>query len=119
MDYSPQFTIIPYRTSTAILSLEKTNDSRSASTPNGSDQRFSSGLKVKVYGTGSDGLRIHQAAGQSSPTIYLAPEGSVFIVIDGPIVTGGFAWWKIEDKENGNIKGWVVEDYLQIVLNSA
>lgn len=70
-----------------------------------------------VKGTGGDGLRIHQDAGQNSPTIYLAIDGDLFTIADGPIVTGGYVWWKIESTSAEKISGWAAEDFLQIQIS--
>jgi len=112
----PQVTVIGYKTPT-IESQEK-NGLIITVTQNIPPQKYSKGLKVKIQGTGGEGLRIHQDAGQGSPTIYLAQDGEIFIVNEGPVVSGGYVWWKIESTTPEKIIGWAVEDYFAIVINS-
>jgi hypothetical protein len=117
-NYPPQITIITYNTPTTTSFINKVDNSIATPTPKIDNQRFSKGLRVKVHGTGGDGLRVHQEAGQSSPTIYLAQENEILTINDGPVITGGFEWWKIESTSAEYFSGWVVEDFLQIMVST-
>ena len=42
----------------------------------------------------------------SSPRVFGMPEGAIFMVIDGPVCSDGFAWWEVEyDRQTG----WTAE----------
>lgn len=113
----PQITVIAYDTPTTTTKDDETFLSATATT-DGRLQNFSKGLKVKIHGTGGDGLRIHQDPGENSPTFYLASEGDLLIIEDGPTLAGGYIWWKIKSLLNEKISGWAAEDFLQIVINT-
>jgi hypothetical protein len=113
----PQITVVAYDTPTSMSAWNETPQSATP-TSNALKQTFSKGLKVKIHGTGGDGLRIHQEPGENSPTIYLASEGEIFIVEDGPILKGGYIWWKIVSFQYEKTNGWAAEDFLQLVINS-
>lgn len=119
-NFSPQITIIPFFTPTSTAMVSETNNAEIIATPSitKNDQGFSIGLKVKVHGTGGDGLRVHQDVGQSSATIYLAQEDEIFTISDGPVINGGYEWWKIESTTSPNLSGWVVEDFIQIIVST-
>ncbi len=112
-----QITFIAYDTPTTATKDDETFLSATATT-DGRLQNYSKGLKVKIHGTGGDGLRIHQDPGENSPTIYLASEGDLFSIEDGPTLTGGYIWWKIKTLLNEKISGWAAEDFLQIAINT-
>lgn len=113
----PQITIIGYDTPTTATKDDETFLSATATT-DVRLQNYSKGLKVKIHGTGGDGLRIHQDPGENSPTIYLAAEDDLFSIEDGPILTGGYIWWKIKSLFNEKINGWAAEDFLRIAINT-
>ena len=56
------------------------------------------GRYVKVVGTGGYGLSLRSGPGENYTRMDVALEGEVFIVVDGPTVTGGSEWWKIQDR---------------------
>lgn len=114
-NFVPQITIITYDTPT--ISLEKDRAYLSATaTTDVILQKFSKGLKVKIHGTGDDGLRIHQDPGEKSPTIFLAAEGDLFSIEEGPMFIGGYIWWRIKSNLDEKINGWAAEDFLQIAI---
>jgi hypothetical protein len=112
-----QVTIIAYNTQTPTPPTNG-NQFVPTATQNLVGQKYSIGLRVKVQGTGGEGLRIHQAVGQESPTIYLANDGDLFSIADGPVMTGGYVWWKIRSLSPGEVIGWAAEDFLQIEIST-
>ena len=57
-----------------------------------------------VTGTGGDGLRVRPEAGLSQGVRFLAGEGEMFQVQDGPVEIDGYTWWylvKSEDTSRG------------------
>lgn len=116
-DILPQITVIAYDTP-ITPPKDGANILSTTSTTDVTLQKFSRGFKVKIRGTGGDGLRIHQGPGETSPTIKLAAEGDLFSIEEGPTLAGGYVWWKIKSLMNEKISGWAAEDYLQIVINT-
>lgn len=110
-------TIIAYHTSSPAANSQV---AKAISTPTVDSKNFLfyKGLRVVVYGTGGEGLRIHQLPGQNSPTIFLANDGDLYIISDGPIITGGYVWWQIRSLNADEIIGWAAQDYLQAKINS-
>jgi hypothetical protein len=78
---------------------------------------FPKDSQVTVEGTGKDGLRVHSDAGINFPTLFLAQDGDKFIILDGPRLADGYAWWKVIIANNNNIEGWVVQDFITMVAN--
>ena len=108
-----KITIITYNSPTSEIStLKPINPITSSPDPN--NIVFAKGFKVNIIGTEGEGLRLHQAAGQESPTIYLANEGDLYIIIDGPVITGGYVWWQIRSLSTETNTGWAVQDFLQV-----
>jgi hypothetical protein len=112
-----EITIIAYSTITSKSNSQYDKDV-SISTPDPNYNLFYMGIRVSIYGTGGEGLRVHQLPGQDSPTIYLANEDSLYTITDGPIITGGYVWWQIKSINEEEIIGWAVQDYLQVNINS-
>jgi len=72
---------------------------------------FTTDMHVQVINTGGDGLKIHSEPAIESDTLTIAPEGSLWIIIEGPTILEGRVWWKMWSDENGTT-GWAVQDYL-------
>lgn len=75
---------------------------------------FAVDMRVTVVNTGGDGLKIHNEPNLESDTLTIAADGSVWIIIDGPIITEGRIWWKMWSDSTG-MQGWAVQDYLTAV----
>jgi hypothetical protein len=73
------------------------------------------GMKLVVFGTGNEGLRMHSDPGLNQPTLSLAKEGEDIIIVDGPIIKDGLIWWKINVVNDSSRIGWSVQDYLREV----
>ncbi len=76
---------------------------------------ISIGRYVRVSGTGGYGLSLRSGPGENYTRMDVALEGEVFIVVDGPTVSGGAEWWKIRDWENAEREWWAVGNYLEPV----
>lgn len=72
------------------------------------------GMTIKVTGTGNEGLRMRSGAGIDQTTLYLAQEGELFKIIEGPIILDSLIWWKIEGLDDPGKSGWSVQDYMTI-----
>ncbi len=73
------------------------------------------GRYVRVAGTGGDGLSLRSGPGENYTRMGVALEGEVFIVVDGPTVSGGSEWWKTRDPENEEREWWAVGNFLEPV----
>lgn len=72
---------------------------------------FAVGMSIKVFGTENEGLNIRQKPGTDSPVVYLAQEGEVYKIIEGPELKDSLIWWNISQMPNGNKTGWAVQSY--------
>ncbi len=72
------------------------------------------GMTIKVTGTGNEGLRMRSGAGIDQTTLFLAQEGELFKIIEGPIILDSLIWWKIEGLDDPGKSGWSVQDYMAI-----
>ncbi len=72
---------------------------------------FALNMKVRVSNTDGDGLKVHNEPDIESDTLTIAAEDSLWIIIDGPIISESRIWWKIQSQGSG-IEGWAVQDYL-------
>ena len=70
------------------------------------------GMDTYVMGSGDQGVRVRNGAGINFITIKIALDGEEFVLIDGPIVSDGYAWWKVKSYIDPTIEGWMVQDYL-------
>lgn len=83
-------------------------------TPNGT---FTIGAYVQITGTGGDGLRLRADPGLSGMVRFLAIDGEVFQVVDGPRQVDGFTWWFLEALYDPSVQGWAVDNFLVVVQN--
>ncbi len=70
---------------------------------------------VQIRGTGGDGLRVRQAPSLAAPVLFLAAEGEVFRVAEGPKEHDGFTWWRIVSTHDERRQGWAVSNYLAVL----
>jgi hypothetical protein len=73
------------------------------------------GRYVQVMGTGGYGLSLRSGPGENYTRMDVAVEGGVFVVVDGPTVSAGAEWWKIQAYENPERVWWAVGNFLQPV----
>ncbi len=73
------------------------------------------GRYVKVVGTGGYGLSLRSGPGENYTRMDVALEGEVFVIVDGPTVSGDSEWWKIQDRENVEREWWAVGNFLEPV----
>jgi hypothetical protein len=71
------------------------------------------GRYVQVTGTEGYGVSLRSGPGENYTRMDVALEGEVFIVVEGPTVTGGSAWWKIRDEDNPEREWWAVANFMQ------
>jgi hypothetical protein len=71
------------------------------------------GRYVRVAGTGGYGLSLRSGPGENYTRMDFALEGEVFVVVDGPTVSGGSEWWEIRDLEDEEREWWAIGNYLE------
>jgi hypothetical protein len=75
------------------------------------------GTYVQITGTGGEGLRLRSEPGLSGTVRFLAIDGEVFQVMDGPIELDGYTWWLLQAPYDPNVQGWAVADFMIVVQN--
>ena len=73
------------------------------------------GMTVQVAGTEQNGLRMRSEPGTDKTVVFLANEGEVFTIVDGPVIKDSLIWWQIQGLDDGQKNGWSVQDYLAAV----
>jgi hypothetical protein len=64
---------------------------------------------VRVIGTGGQSLRARAGPGVSFEVVARLPEGSRLFVLDGPIMSSEFTWWKVRYEDG---EGWCADRWL-------
>ena len=72
---------------------------------------------VQISGTGGDGLRLRSEPGLNAAVNFLAYEGEIFQVSDGPKEADGYTWWYLVAPYDKSVQGWAVANYLLIAQN--
>lgn len=73
------------------------------------ESMLSTGTKAQVVRTGPVPLRARQDPSLSSPIVHRFRQGTILVIIDGPVIADGFTWWQVEQQGK---RGWCVQDYL-------
>jgi hypothetical protein len=71
--------------------------------------------------TPGDANNVRSAASSSAELIAQIPAGDTFIILEGPVCSDGYTWWKVDHK---GLEGWTVEGtadsyWLEPVMASA
>lgn len=79
-------------------------------------QPIAIGLTVEVVSVGDQQLNVRERPGIVDVGVsFRSPEGSRFIVGDGPSQGDGLTWWRIDDPSTGR-SGWAASNYLRPVV---
>ncbi|OGO26796.1 MAG: hypothetical protein A2W33_02445 [Chloroflexi bacterium RBG_16_52_11] len=112
--------IIPVPTSTPVINTpiptiapQPTGDVPPAPGPG----LIITGDSVQISGTGGDGLRLRSEPGLNGVVNFLAYEGEIFKVSEGPKESDGYTWWYLVAPYDESVQGWAVSNYLLIVQN--
>ncbi len=105
----------PLATATPITFGGNVETPADAATPPGASPDLRVGVTVEVVEVGLAGLNVRQGAGTSFARLFIAPEGTQFVVIGGPQEADGFTWWQVRGVEDSTRQGWVVQDFLAAV----
>lgn len=80
-------------------------------------QPIAIGITVQVISVGDQQLNVRERPGIVDVNIaFRAPEGTRFIIGDGPSQADGLTWWRLDDPTTGR-SGWAASNYLQPVVN--
>jgi hypothetical protein len=71
------------------------------------------GAQVQIVGVGGSGLNVRSGPGKQFTAKFLAQEGQVFVIKDGPQFASDEEWYYIEDPTNANVGGWASRRFLQ------
>ena len=78
-------------------------------------RRIAIGESIIVVDVGTQQLNVRDNAGViGTSIIFLAPEGTIFTVIDGPLQVDGLLWWKIQNPNDPSQTGWAASNYLRV-----
>jgi lysozyme len=80
-------------------------------------QTIAVGSTVEVTGTGGDGLNVRSASAISGAVVGVEKDGARGVVLEGPVVSGGFTWWRVQ--WDSRLTGWSVDKYLKVAVVSA
>lgn len=72
------------------------------------------GARVAVAGTEGSGLAVRQGPGTSFTYFFVANDGEVYVVQDGPRDGDGYVWWYIQDPNDANRAGWAASIFLVV-----
>ncbi len=72
---------------------------------------------VEIVGTQGDGLRLRSQPGLDGDIVFVAYEGEIFKVDDGPQDASGYHWWYLIAPYDETVRGWAVDNYLRVVQN--
>ena len=77
-------------------------------------ERITVGGQIVVIDVGPNQLNVRDTAGViGTAIVFLADEGSIFTIVDGPQQADGLTWWKIQDPNDVTVAGWAASNYLQ------
>lgn len=80
-------------------------------------ESVSVGKVVTVIDVGDQQLNVRDVPGvMGSSVIFRSPEGTAFLVVEGPNLVDGLTWWRIQDPSDSTLTGWAASNYLQVVL---
>lgn len=75
-------------------------------------EQIAVGKTVRVDSVGDQQLNVRERPGiVDVPISFRAPEGSRFIIGDGPSQADGLTWWRIDDPSSSR-SGWAASNYL-------
>lgn len=62
----------------------------------------------------ADSLNVRTGAGTDQDLVFMAPLGTTFRVIEGPLSATGFTWWRIQNPNNPSETGWAAAQFLDV-----
>lgn len=74
------------------------------------------GSSVQISGTDGSGLNIRDQAGLGGKVRFVALDGEVFEIRDGPEEVDGFTWWYLVTPHDEDRTGWAAANFLSLVI---
>ncbi len=68
------------------------------------------GYYAQVSNTGGAGLSLRGGPSTDNVALFLAPEGAIVLILEGPSDGSGFTWWKV--LLDDGTEGWMAAQYL-------
>ncbi len=62
----------------------------------------------------ADSLNVRAGAGTDQELVFMAPLGTTFRVIEGPLSATGFTWWRVQNPDNPSETGWTAAQFLDV-----
>lgn len=117
LDSLAQLTVIPAPTVTPTVPVP-------LETPNlevryVSAEGFSVGAFVQIANTQGAGLKIRPEPGTSGDVSFIASDGDLFTIVDGPDDRNGYSWWKLQGVNDKALSGWGASAFLSLVAPAA
>lgn len=117
VDSLAQLTVIPAPTVTPTYPVP-------AETPNlevryVSAEGFSIGAFVRVANTQGAGLKIRPEPGTAGEVSFIAADGDLFTIVDGPDDRNDYSWWKLQGVDDKTLEGWGASAFLSLVAPAA
>lgn len=106
LEWIERNTLIPTQTPTFTLSPIPPSTPTIIACPPEGEPKFSPGEEVIT----TDSLRVRTNPGLTPPEIKTEPERTSGKILEGPVCTDNYTWWKVE-YQDGTI-GWSAEDWL-------
>ena len=75
------------------------------------------GTFVQISGTESAGLRLREAPGTSSQVQFVALEGEVFEITNGPQDQDGYIWWYLVSPYDSSRSGWAASSFMTVITS--
>ena len=111
-------TVVPAPTATPTPQIASTPAGATATPippPPPLPSSLSVGVFIQIRGTGGDGLRVRTKPSLDAPIVFLAKEGEIFHVVDGPHQADGYTWWRLTANGSPERTGWAVSNYLSVL----
>lgn len=114
----PELTVIPLPSATATPTAAPPTPEPPTAAPDdigdGAGPRsFVTGQLVLITGTGGEGLRLREAPGLNAAIRLVALESEVFEVVEGPIPSDGYNWWRLTNPYDRAKDGWAADQFLE------
>jgi hypothetical protein len=69
------------------------------------------GFRIPALVRSTDALNARTRTGTNAPAVCVVPPGTLGIILDGPMSTGDYVWWRIFYL--GGCFGWSVQNYIE------
>jgi uncharacterized protein YraI len=70
--------------------------------------------KTVITAAEDSGVNVRSGPSVQNERLFVAKNGEVFMIIDGPTQGDGLTWWKIQSPSDSSRSGWAAAAYLEI-----